>query len=357
LGEIHDRTSGMIADRQAGASSAAPVVVGFGEATWLWAKVAFLSFGGAPGQIALLHRFVVDERRWLDDRAFLNALNFCTLLPGPEAQQLATYIGWRLHGVRGGLVAGGLFVLPGALVMLALSLLYSLGRDLAWIDGLFLGIKAAVLAVIAEALHRIGKRALKSRALVLVSIATFLALVVLNVSFPPVILGAALFGAIASRHLPDAFPSRSEPTGSTQGSARAPLLAALACGVAWWLPVAAAVLLLGPSHILVELGLFFSKLAVITFGGAYAVLAYLAQESVERGWLAASEMIEGLGLAETTPGPTILVNQFVGYLAGMRQPEPFSPVLAGVLAAMMTTWVTFVLPSCGSSPELPISIA
>jgi chromate transporter len=320
------------------------VPVGFREATWLWTKVAFLSFGGAAGQIALLHRFIVDERRWLDERSFLNALNFCTLLPGPEAQQLATYIGWRLHGIRGGLVAGGLFILPGALIMLALSLLYSLGRELVWVDGLFLGIKAAVLAVIAEALHRIGKRALKSRTLVLVSIATFFGLVVLNVPFPLLIVGAAAFGAVASRYLPGAFPRPAAVAESPApaSAATAPLAAAAACTLAWWLPVGLAALALGPSHILVELGLFFSKLAVITFGGAYAVLAYLAEASVERGWVSPGEMIEGLGLAETTPGPTILVNQFVGYLAALRHAEPFSPTLAAVLGAIMTTWVTFM---------------
>jgi chromate transporter len=329
-------------------NEAEPAPVSLGEATRLWAKVGLLSFGGAAGQIAMLHRFVVEERRWLDERGFLNALNFCTLLPGPEAQQLATYIGWRLHGVRGGLIAGMLFVVPGALVMLALTLFYSLGRGLAAVDGLFLGIKAAVLAIVAEALIRIGRRALKTRTLLALSLATFVAIVSFRVPFPAIILGAALIGAVGSLRAPAAFAVRK---GAETGSATAPApargahRAALLSAVAWAAPVGLAALILGPSHILVEIGLFFSKLAVVTFGGAYAVLAYLADAAVNlRGWVSTPEMVDGLGLAETTPGPTILVNQFVGHLAAARAPEPFSPLAAGVLGAAMTVWVTF-LPS------------
>jgi chromate transporter len=325
--------------------AAVPAPIPFREACRLWAKVGFISFGGAAGQIAMLHRFVVDERRWLDERSFLDALNFCTLLPGPEAQQLATYIGWRLHGVRGGLVAGALFVIPGALVMLALSLLYSLGRGFTVVDGVFLGIKAAVLAIVAEALHRIGTRALKSRALVILAVATFVALVALNASFPVIILAAAVIGALGSRFAPGAFavvdrqPRAEQAPGGQSGALRAATL----CTLAWLLPVVATALALGSSHVLVDLGLFFSKLAVVTFGGAYAVLAYLADAAVEtKGWVTAGEMVEGLGLAETTPGPTILVNQFVGFLAAQKSPEPFGPLVAGTLGALMTTWVTFV---------------
>jgi chromate transporter len=322
--------------------------VAFGEAMRLWAKVGFLSFGGAAGQIAMLHRFVVDERRWLDERGFLNALNFCTLLPGPEAQQLATYLGWRLHGVRGGLVAGALFVIPGAVVMLALSLLYSLGSGLAVVAGLFAGIKAAVLAIVAEALIRIGRRALKSRTLVVLAVATFLAIVVVGVPFPALILAAALIGAVASRAAPQAFGTGGRAVPAAGGPVRpasGALTAAALSLVAWWLPVGLAALALGASHVLVDLGLFFSKLAVVTFGGAYAVLAYLADAAVGvKGWVTPGEMVDGLGLAETTPGPTILVNQFIGQLAAERRPAPFPPLAAGILGALMTTWVTF-LPS------------
>lgn len=330
---------------ETGAAPAEPVSLR--EATRLWAKVGCLSFGGAAGQIAMLHRLVVDERRWLDDRSFLNALNFCTLLPGPEAQQLATYLGWRLHGVVGGLIAGALFVVPGALVMFALALLYGYGQGLAVVEGLFLGIKAAVLAIVAEALHRIGKRALKSRTLVTIALASFVAIVVLDVPFPAVVGAAALIGAVGSRAAPGAFGIAERPPApaGTQPSSSGALLAAGACLLAWWAPVLLATLMLGPGHLLVELGLFFSKLAVVTFGGAYAVLAYLADAAVEaKGWVTTAEMVDGLGLAETTPGPTILVNQFVGTLAALRNPAPFGPVAAAALGSLMTVWVTF-LPS------------
>ncbi|HEY8383747.1 MAG TPA: chromate efflux transporter [Microvirga sp.] len=333
------------ASTETGGASAQPVSLG--EATRLWAKVGCLSFGGAAGQIAMLHRLVVDERRWLDERSFLNALNFCTLLPGPEAQQLATYMGWRLHGVVGGLIAGALFVVPGALVMFALALLYGYGQGLAVVEGLFLGIKAAVLAIVAEALHRIGKRALKSRTLVAMAVASFVAIVVLDVPFPAVVGVAALIGALASRAAPAAFGIAERPpapAGAQPGAAGA-LLAAGACLLAWWAPVLLAAVTLGPGHLLVDLGLFFSKLAVVTFGGAYAVLAYLADAAVEvKGWVTTAEMVDGLGLAETTPGPTILVNQFVGTLAALRNPAPFGPVAAAALGSLMTVWVTF-LPS------------
>jgi chromate transporter len=330
---------------QAGAAAEGGDEVSLAEATRLWAKVGFLSFGGAAGQIAMLHRFVVEERRWIDERGFLDALNFVTLLPGPEAQQLATYLGWRLHGVRGGLLAGLLFVVPGAIVMLALSLLYDAGRGLAVVDGIFLGIKAAVLAIVAEALHRIAGRALKSRTLALMAVATFVAIVALRVPFPYIIAAAALIGALGSRIVPQAFAGtvrdvsrRAAPPRRAAGAHLAAALSALA----WALPVALAALALGPSHILVDLGLFFSKLAVVTFGGAYAVLAYLADAAVgAKGWVTTAEMVDGLGLAETTPGPTILVNQFVGYLAATRAPDPFTPLAAGVLGSLMTVWVTF----------------
>jgi chromate transporter len=245
--------------------------------------------------------------------------------------------------VRGGLVAGGLFVIPGALVMLGLSLLYTLGQGFVVIDGLFLGIRAAVLAIVVEALHRIGHRALRGRFLVLLSVATFIGIVVFNVPFPLIIGAAGLAGAAMSHWRPSAHMPATAP-GAVRDR-RGAFTAAVACAGAWALPVAIAALALSPGHILVEIGLFFSKLAVVTFGGAYAVLSYLTYATVEtKHWVVAREMVDGLGLAETTPGPTILVNQFVGFLAAYRSPEPFSPLTAAVLGALMTTWVTF-LPS------------
>lgn len=315
------------------------------EATRLWLRIGCLSFGGAAAQVAMLHRAVVDEKRWVEERRFLDALNFCTLLPGPEAQQLATYLGFMLHGVRGGVVAGLLFVMPGALVMTALGFLYVFGRDLALINGLFFGIKAAVIAIVIEALVKIGKRALKTRLLLGAAGASFVALAFLGIDFPWVIATAAAVGAMLALMRPDwlgraGAGSVSAPAGAV--STRSALGAALTWVAVWWAPVALAALLLGQGHLLVEIGLFFSKLAMITFGGAYAVLAYLADAAVnDKGWVTAAEMIDGLGLAETTPGPTILVNQFAGFLAGWRSPAPFPPGVGAVLAGAMAVWVTF----------------
>jgi chromate transporter len=315
------------------------------EATRVWLRVGCLSFGGAAAQIAMLHKTVVDEKRWVEERRFLDALNYCTLLPGPEAQQLATYLGFILHGVRGGVIAGLLFVIPGALLMMALCFLYVLGRNLTLVEGLFFGIKAAVIAIVIEALIKIGKRALKTRFLIFAAIASFVALAFLDIDFPYVILAAALAGFILSVQRPEwlgkpqaaATPAKVDPAAT-----RAALLAAAAWVLIWWAPVALAVVTLGAGHILVDVGLFFSKLAMITFGGAYAVLAYLADAAVnDKGWVSAAEMIDGLGLAETTPGPTILVNQFAAFLAGWRNPAPFGPALGAVLAATMAVWVTF----------------
>ncbi len=330
-------------DNAGEAALAAPPTLA--EATRVWLKIGCLSFGGAAAQVAMLHRTVVDEKRWVGERRFLDALNYCTLLPGPEAQQLATYLGFMLHGVRGGVIAGLLFVIPGALVMMALCFLYALGRDLALIEGIFFGIKAAVIAIVVEALIKIGKRALKTPFLMTAAVASFVALAFLNVDFPYVIVMAAFAGAILARIRPDwlgqrhAAPADAPPS---PGQTTAAFKAALVWGAAWWTPVAAAALLLGPAHLLVDVGLFFSKLAMITFGGAYAVLAYLADAAVnDKGWVSAAEMIDGLGLAETTPGPTILVNQFAAFLAGWRAPAPFAPAIGAMLAAAMAVWVTF----------------
>jgi chromate transporter len=318
----------------------------FAEALKVWFKVGCLSFGGPAGQIALMHRIVVDEKKWLPEARFLHALNFSMLLPGPEATQLATYAGWLLHGVRGGLAAGVLFVLPGALVMLGLSLLYAYGRGLAAIDGALFGIKAAVLVIVVEALIRIGKRSLKSQLLIALAAFGFICIYFLALPFPLVVAAAALIGSFVAARAPEQLALTD--TGAIVVPERAgrwkQFGVSLAIGLAlWWAPVAFAALALGPQHVLVSIGLFFSKLAVVTFGGAYAVLAYMAQQAVEtHGWMTAPEMVDGLGLAETTPGPLILVTQFVGFLAAFREAAPFTPLTAGLIGTALTTWVTFV---------------
>jgi chromate transporter len=317
----------------------------FAEAFRVWLKIGCINFGGPAGQIAMMHRMLVDEKKWIDEPRFLHALNFCMLLPGPEAQKLATYIGWALHGVRGGLAAGILFVVPGALVMLALSLLYALGRGVTWVDGALFGIKAAVLVIVVEALIRIGRRALKTRLLYALAGAAFVGIFFLNAPFPLIVAGAALIGYLVARSAPEQVGLKGEVTDITPappGRWRQALTAAVVGLIAWWAPVALAALALGPNHVLVSIGTFFSKLAVVSFGGAYALLAYMAQQAVEtHHWMTAPEMVDGLGLAETTPGPLILVTQFVGFLAAFRDAAPFSAVTAGILGAAMTTWVTF----------------
>jgi chromate transporter len=316
----------------------------FSELTRVSARIGFLSFGGPAGQIALMHRELVDERRWVEEDEYLQALNLCHLLPGPEAQQLATWIGWKLHGWRGGLVAGALFVIPGALVMLALSMLYAFAADLDWFAALFLGIKAAVLAIIAQALLRIAGRALKTPLQRVLAVLAFVALFLFDAPFPLVVLAALAFGALVGARKPGWLPLKT--TEAASGGHARPWSASLKAVAVWlaiWAaPMAAVFVFLGPDHVLWDIGVFFSQLAVVTFGGAYAVLAYMAQEAVSGfGWLSAGEMADGLGLAETTPGPLIMVTQFVGYLAAFRAPEPFGPVLAAVLGAALTTWVTF----------------
>jgi chromate transporter len=300
-------------------------------------RIGVLSFGGASAQIAMLHRLAVEERGWLDEARFLRALSLCMLLPGPEAQQLATYIGWHVRGWRGGLVMGGLFVLPGAVLMLALGILFVLGTGITLIDGLFLGLKAAVLAIVAQAVIKLAKRALKSAAWIALAVAAFAGFAFLNAPFPLVVVAAALIGA-ALANMSDAPANPAAPRAGRAGET----LRAVAGGLlAWWLPVALAALALGAGHAVVEAALFFSKLAVLSFGGAYALLAWLADAAVQRGWVTTPEMMAGLGLAETTPGPTILVTQFVGFLAGWKQPGALSPLWSATLAALLTTWVTF----------------
>ena len=309
-------------------------------------RIGLINFGGPAGQIALMQKTLVDEKSWIDGDDYLRALNFCTLLPGPEAQQLATYVGWKLHGVRGGLAAGILFVLPGAAVILALSILYVLAADLKPVAAALLGVKAAVLAIVVEALFRISKRALNAPVKRLIAVLAFIALAVFSAPFPAVVVVAGVAGfLIANRH-PEALRLKPVLDQGALAPAR-PLIARTFATILGWLtiwalPMLGAALMLGPNHVLVAIGLFFGKLATVTFGGAYAVLAYMAQQAVtDQHWLRPSEMVDGLGLAETTPGPLILVTQYVGFIAAFRHPAPFTPLVAGVIGAAMTLWVTF----------------
>ncbi|HEX7855239.1 MAG TPA: chromate efflux transporter [Sphingobium sp.] len=318
----------------------------FQEMTRVFGRIGFLSFGGPAGQIALMHKELVDDRDWISEERFLQALNFCHLLPGPEAQQLATYIGWRLHGVRGGIIGGGLFVLPGALVMLGLSILFVHAAHFTWFAALFLGIKAAVLALVAQALIRVAKRALNTPFKYLLSALSFIALFVFDLPFPIVMLGAGLAGMIVAAMVPDWLKLKADAPIPATTSARSlmgsTLITVIAWAAVWALPLVATAIFLGQGHVLFEIGTFFSKLGVVTFGGAYAVLAYMAQQAVQsHHWLSAGEMADGLGLAETTPGPLVMVTQFVGFLGAYRAPAPFSPMLAGMLGALITTWTTF----------------
>jgi len=310
----------------------------YAEALKVWARIGLLSFGGPAGQIALMHRELVEERRWIDEGRYLNALNFCMLLPGPEAMQLATYVGWRLHGLRGGLTAGLLFVIPGALVVLALSMLYAAFGKLPVVEAVFIGVKAAVLAIVVEALLRIARRSLKDTVEWAIAGAAFVAIFFLAVPFPLIVLAAALIGFMRGSDVTVA-------ASVAKADITVPIAQTLATTVAWlaiWIvPLAALAAIFGPSHVLSQIALFFSKLAVVTFGGAYAVLAYMAQDVVEtHRWLTAGEMLDGLGLAETTPGPLILVTEFVGFLAAHRHGGG-NPWVMGVLGAIVTLWATF----------------
>jgi len=339
----------------------------FREALRVWAKIGLLSFGGPAGQIALMHRMLVDEKRWIGEQRFLHALSYCMLLPGPEAQQLATYIGWLLHGTRGGLVAGILFVLPGAIVMLVLSSIYALYHDLTAIAALFLGVKAVVLAIVVEAILRIGKRALKNRTAVAIAVVAFIAIYILHIPFPLIVLGAGVIGWIGHRISPAAFAMGNGAHGKVGGNNATPdtrglidhliergalthtkrstrqAFRTLALWLLVWLgPILALRLATGAGSVWSDIGGFFSVMAVVTFGGAYAVLAYVAQAAVDGyHWLLPHEMLDGLGLAETTPGPLILVLQFVGFLAAFRAPGALDPLLAGTLGAVLTLWATF----------------
>jgi len=331
--------------------------VPFGEALRAWVRVAAYSFGGPAGQIAVMQRILVDEKRWFSQSRFLHAMNYTMLLPGPEAQQLATYGGWMLHGWRGGLVAGGLFILPGFVSILALSVLYAGFRDVTLVAALFFGLKPAVLAIVVEAVLRIGRRALRNRIMVAIAVLAFVAIFVFGVPFPLIIATAALVGWAGHRLAPDRFTAVRSATPAESGGASLfddhhsagarpsalRTLGTVALWLAiWWLPVLALMAALGRTSIFVTEGLFFSKVAVVTFGGAYAVLAYIAQQAVEvYGWLAPGEMLDGLGMAETTPGPLIQVVQFVGFMGAYRAPGALGPLMAGLIGSAVTTWVTF----------------
>jgi chromate transporter len=326
--------------------------VSFAEAFKVWLRVALLSFGGPAGQIAVMHRIIVEERRWFSESRFLHALNYCHLLPGPEAQQLAIYIGWLMHKTRGGVVAGALFVVPGVVALMALSWIYVIWGNVSVVAGLLFGLKAAVLAVVIEAVLRVGRRALKSRLAVAIAGTAFIALFFFAISFPLVVLAAAMIGLTANSAgygvggtaargkdedlLGEQIPDHAQPS-----LARAMRVAGL--WVPLWLgPVVLLFLALGPENVFTRLAIFFSQVAVVSFGGAYAVLAYVAQQAVEtHHWLRPDEMLAGLGLAETTPGPLIMVVQYVGFLAGYRTPGVMPPLLAGTLAGLLVTWVTF----------------
>jgi chromate transporter len=335
----------------AGAPGAASVR--FAEAVRTWVRVGLLSFGGPAGQIAVMHRILVEEKRWVSEQQFLHALNYCMLLPGPEAQQLATYIGWLLHRVRGGLAAGVLFVLPGFVAILLLSVLYAGFQDTTTVQALFFGLKPAVVAIVVQAVLRIGSRALKSGMLITLAAAAFLGIFFFDVPFPLIVILAAAAGYFGHRVLPASFLANERSPGSDRSarpaltpvppSWRQSMRTAGIWLVLWWTPVAVLAWTFGTGSIWAQEGIFFSKAAVVTFGGAYAVLAYIAQEAVEsHGWLLPGEMLDGLGMAETTPGPLIQVVQFVGFMGAYRNPGMLDPMVAGLLGSFLTTWVTFV---------------
>ena len=339
----------------AGAPGAAPALVPFRTAVRAWALISLQTFGGPAGQIAVMQRTLVDEKRWIGQRRFLHAMNYCMLLPGPEAQQLATYVGWLLHGVRGGLVAGGLFVLPGVVALLALSGVYvAFGSTLA-VAAVFAGLAPAVVAIVVQAVVRVSRRALTGRSLQVVAVAAFLALSLFAVPFPVVVAAAGLTGWALGRRRPASLDTTDPPDDgpapvvsddvlhSEPPTARRTLTVLLVGLAAWGVPVAAVALLTGVGSVFTQQGLFFSGAAVVTFGGAYAVLAYVAQQAVAvYGWLTPGEMVRGLALAETTPGPLVMVVQFVAFLGAYRDPGGLDPWVAAVLASLLVTWVTFV---------------
>ncbi len=361
------------ADALASDDSSDTTEISWSEALRTWTRIALLSFGGPTGQIAVMHRILVDEKRWFSEERFLHALNFCMLLPGPEAQQLATYLGWLLHRTWGGIVAGTLFILPGVLAILGLSILYVECQEVFVVHGVLLGLKAAVLAIVAEAVQRIGKRVLKRRPLIAIAVVAFLGIFLLGIPFPVLIVLAGIVGFVGGRIWPEVFASAghgkpqsgSKPNSASGESAtakeRRPVVDRVAqwelpqptwgralrvsalCLTLWWAPVLFVAWWQGGDSVYVAQSLFFSKAAMVTFGGAYSVLSYVAQQAVERfHWLTPPEMLDGLGLAETTPGPLIMVVQYVAFLGAYRNPGTLPPLSAAILGSLLTTWVTFV---------------
>ena len=338
-----------------------PTGVSLADAARVWARIGWLGFGGPAGQIALMHRELVEKRRWISGERFLHALSYCMLLPGPEAQQLAIYIGWLMHRTVGGVIAGTLFVLPGALVIFVLSVVYVTWQHLPAMTAVFLGLKAAVLAIVVDAVLRLGRRALRNPALVTISGAAFVAIYFLRVPFPLIVLSAALIGIAGHRWWPGYFPAPASAVSLAQGdyildrrfaagelvhtvpSRRRSVAVLVVCLILWSVPVLAVVATFGRDSIFAQQGIFFSQAALVTFGGAYAVLAYMAQRVVESyRWLSPGEMLDGLALAETTPGPLIMVVQYVAFLAAFRHPLGLPPYAAGILGSVLTVWVTFV---------------
>jgi chromate transporter len=331
--------------------------ISFHEAFRVWLRIALLSFGGPAGQIAVMHRILVEEKNWVSESRFLHALNYCMLLPGPEAQQLATYIGWLLHRTAGGIMAGGLFILPGVIAIMALSYVYAAFGNVGIIEALFFGLKAAVLAIVIQAVVRVGKRALRNRVMIALAAGAFIAIFFFAVPFPIIIVTAGVIGYVGAKSGRPEFAAIGH--GGKNGGASDSLLGeelpdharpnvphALKVSAIWlvlWLfPVGALLVAFGQANVFSQIALFFSKMAMVTFGGAYAVLAYVAQQAVEHyHWVGPREMLDGLGMAETTPGPLIMVLQFVGFMAAYRDPGTLSPMLAGTLGGLLATWVTF----------------
>ena len=341
----------------AGASRHLDHGISFGEALRVWVRIALLSFGGPAGQIAVMHRILVEEKNWISESRFLHALNYCMLLPGPEAQQLAIYIGWLLHRTVGGIVAGVLFVVPGVVAILALSYIYAAYGNVGFVEALFFGLKAAVLAIVIEAVVRIGKRALRNPIMIALAAIAFVAIFFFGAPFPLIISAAALVGFIGARlgrpefvalqhggkssAVIDTILGEAVPDHVRPNTART--MRVLTAWLAIWLvPVFTILIALGPNDVFSQIAIFFSKMAMVTFGGAYAVLAYVAQQAAEYyHWVTPREMLDGLGMAETTPGPLIMVVQFVGFMAALREASGLSPMLAGTLGGLLATWVTF----------------
>jgi len=335
-----------------------PHNVPFSEAVNVWMRVAANSFGGPAGQIAVMHKILVEEKRWISENRFLHAMNYCMLLPGPEAQQLATYIGWLLHKTRGGLVAGLLFIFPGFVSILALSIIYALYRNTSFVEALFFGLKAAVLALVVEAVIRIGRRVIKNWVMLAIAILAFIAIFFLQLPFPLIVLGAGIIGFLGGKLFPEMFYvmkgraiTQADEEGfvitdsiashTTPSWAYAFKTSAIWLSI-WLIPLALIGTILGFDHVYTQIGLFFSQAAVVTFGGAYSVLAFIAQQAVDvYGWLLPGEMLDGLGMAETTPGPLVQVTQFVGFMGAYRLGGAGDSISAGVLGSILTTWMVF----------------